>query len=132
MLPPNRPGRAPILLAVLAFLAGPVTSSAQQGMIGTIDLMTAKAVAEVKGEWRYHEELTGTGPKHNEIEPKAHGPFDDSQWEVLQPETLGKPRGPGKYSWCWYRTKVTIPETVNGKAFEGGPVWFQTTVDDYG
>src|SRR5881397_2599038 len=90
---------------------------AQEGMVGAIDLMTAKGVAEVKGEWRYHEVTTGTGPKHNEIEPKAHGRFDDSTWEVLQPETLGKARGPGKYSWCWYRIQVTIPETVSGKEF---------------
>src|SRR5262249_37797088 len=103
-----------IILAVFAFLVAPGTAPAQQGMIGTIDLMTAKGVAEAKGQWRYHEVVTGTGPQHNEIEPKAHGQFDDSQWEVIQPETLGKPRGPGQYSWCWYRIKVTIPDRVNG------------------
>jgi hypothetical protein len=75
---------------------------------------------------------TGTGQQQNEIEPKAHGDFDDSAWEALKPETLGQARGPGKYSWCWYRTRVTIPDAVGGKPFAGGPVWFQTTVDDYG
>src|SRR5204862_174352 len=87
---------------------------------------------EVKGEWRYADVTTGVGPMKNEIEPKAHGAFDDSKWEVLKPESLGKGRGAGNYCWCWYRIKITMPDTVEGKKFEGGPVWFSTTVDDYG
>ncbi len=103
-----------------------------EGLIGRINLMTTQGVQAVKGEWRYHEVTTGVGPKMNEIEPPAHGKFDDSKWEVLKPETLGKGRGVGGYCWCWYRIQVTIPDTVGGKPFEGGPVWFQTIVDDYG
>ena len=126
-----RPCRlAPGLLA-LALLAAP-DASAQEGLIGKIDLMTTAGVQAVKGEWRYAPVQTGVGPKHNEIEPKAHGKFDDGKWEVLKPETLGQARGPGKYSWCWYRIQVTIPDKVGGKDFAGGPVWFGTTVDDYG
>jgi hypothetical protein len=113
-------------------LATAAAAGAQQGQAGKIDLMTSQGVEQVKGEWRYHEVTTGVGPKKNEIEPKAHGKFDDSKWEVLKPETLKQARGPGKYSWCWYRIQVTIPDMIDGKPFEGGPVWFQTTVDDYG
>jgi len=125
------------LLAGFALLALGVTGPGAYGQkgdgkVGAIDLMTAKGVEAVKAEWKYHPVMTGVGPKKNEIEPKAHGTFDDSKWETIGPETLGKPRGPGKYCWCWYRIKVTIPDTVNGKPFEGGPVWFQTIVDDYG
>jgi hypothetical protein len=121
-------------LAALAWvLAGSSAARAQQpGLIGKVNLATTKGVEAVKGEWRYHEVATGVGPKSNEIEPKAHGKFDDSKWQVLKPETLGQGRGAGKYCWCWYRIQVTIPDTVNGKPFKGGPVWFQTTVDDYG
>jgi hypothetical protein len=127
--------------ALCLTLAGTSTTTAQKekkvqknlpGLIGRIDLMTTSGVEQVKGEWRFHEVTTGVGPKKNELEPRAHGKFDDAKWDVLQPETLRKGRGPGKYSWCWYRIKVTIPDTVAGKPFEGGPVWFQTTVDDYG
>jgi hypothetical protein len=121
--------------AALALLAaGNQAAQAQQktGLIGSIDLMTQKGVEAVKGDWKYHAVTTGVGKDGNEIEPKAHGTFDDSKWQVLKPEDLKKPIGDGKYSWCWYRIKVTIPETVNGKPFEGGPVWFQTIVDDYG
>src|SRR5262249_36801696 len=116
----------------VVFLALAAGVQAQPGLAGTIDLATTDGVAAVKGQWRYHEVITGTGPKKNEIEPKAHGKFDDSSWDVLKPESLTQARGPGKYSWCWYRTQVTIPDMVGGKPFSGGPVWFQTTVDDYG
>lgn len=107
-------------------------AEAQQGLIGKLDLATSKGVAEVKGEWRYHDVMTGVGAKQNEIEPKAHGKFDDSKWDVLKPETLRQGRGAGKYCFCWYRIQVTIPNELNDKPFPGGPVWFQTTVDDYG
>ncbi|MFO0968259.1 MAG: hypothetical protein U0793_22110 [Gemmataceae bacterium] len=122
--------RAGFCLALALLLAPPAV--AQDGLIGKVDLMTKKGVEDIKGEWRYHEVTTGVGPKKNELEPKAHGKFDDSKWDVLDPTTLGKARGPGGYSWCWYRIQVTIPDNVGGKDFAGGPVWFQTTVDDYG
>jgi hypothetical protein len=118
------------LAGVLVF--GAEARCQHKGLIGRIDLATTAGVNAVKGQWRYHEVMTGTGKAKNEIEPKAHGKFDDSRWEALKPETLGKARGPGKYCWCWYRIQVTIPAKVGGKKFEGGPVWFQTTVDDYG
>jgi hypothetical protein len=125
------PARAGLLLAAVAILSSTRTE-AQEGLIGKIDLATSDGVAAVKGEWRYHPVTTGTGPKKNELEPKAFGKFDDSKWEVLKPETLKQGRGPGKYCWCWYRIQITIPEKVNDKPFTGGPVWFSTTVDDYG
>jgi hypothetical protein len=112
--------------------AGLTPARAQDGLVGKIDLMSTKGVEAIKGEWRYAEVTTGVGAKGNEIEPKAHGKFDDSKWQVLKAETLGQARGPGAYSWCWYRTTVTIPDEIGGKKFEGGPVWIQTTVDDYG
>jgi hypothetical protein len=123
-----------LLAAVVSgALAGTAqVAQAQDGLIGKVDLMTTKGVKEVKGEWRYAVVTTGVGPKKNEIEPKAHGKFDDSKWEVLEPESLGKSRGVKGYCWCWYRIQVTIPEMVEGKPFAGGPVWFQTIVDDYG
>jgi hypothetical protein len=124
--------RTAIIITVVLALTITGRASAQDGLIGKINLMSSKDVEAVKGEWRYHVVTTGVGPKKNEIEPRAHGTFDDSKWEVLKPETLGKARGVGGYCWCWYRIKITIPETVGGKPFEGGPVWMQTIVDDYG
>ncbi|OAI45203.1 hypothetical protein AYO44_13015 [Planctomycetaceae bacterium SCGC AG-212-F19] len=127
-----RAGR--ILLAVFAavLLLNAALAQGQDGKIGTIDLLTGKGVEEVKGEWRYIDAFTGTGDKKNEIEPKAHNVFDDSKWMVLKPEECKTSRGAGNYCFGWYRIKVTIPGTVGGKDFKGGPVWFGTTVDDYG
>src|SRR5881227_3058757 len=112
-----------VVLAAAAALLLVGGARAQEGLIGKINLATTKGTQEVKGEWRYAEVTTGVGPMKNEIEPKAYGTFDDSKWEVLKPETLSKGRGVGGYCWCWYRIKVTIPDTVGGKKFEGGPVW---------
>src|SRR4051794_17440253 len=100
-------------LALAALLAPASASLAQDGLIGKINLMKSDGALAVKGEWRYAEITTGVGPKENEIEPKAHGKFDDSKWDVLKPESLGQARGPGGYSWCWYRIQLTIPAEVD-------------------
>jgi hypothetical protein len=121
-----------ILPAAALLVLASADAQEPEWRLGVIDLMTAKGVDAVKGEWRYADVTVGVGAKMNDIEPKAHGTFDDSKWEVLKPETLGQPRGAGKFSWCWYRIKLTIPDKVGDKTFETGPVWFQTTVDDYG
>jgi hypothetical protein len=125
---------AATLVAALGLAAGRADAETKR-----IDLRTADGVKAVKGEWRYHEvkivEVDGTGPppekkpvKTYNIEPKAFGAdFDDSQWEVLDPTTLGKPRSTGQICFNWYRIQVTLPEGVDGKAVE-----FVTTVDDYG
>jgi hypothetical protein len=120
--------------AVAACLLGPAAALAQSKKI---DLQTKEGVAAVKGEWRYHDvkivEVEGKGPdskpnKTYNIEPRAERPdFDDSQWEVVAPETLKNPRSNGQVCFCWYRVKITIPPEAAGKA-----VFFQTTVDDYG
>jgi len=102
-----------------------------------IDLSTRAGVEAVQGQWRYHDvkivEVAGKGPdgkpnKTYNIEPRAEGvEFDDSQWPVLAPESITKPRAGGQVCFCWYRIKITIPAEAKGKR-----VFFQTTVDDYG
>lgn len=127
-----RAAAAAVLAALLVSGLLPVDAQDKDGKIGTINLASTKGCEAVKGEWRYHDVTTGVGEKKNEIEPKAHGKFDDSKWDVLKPESLGQGRGAGAYCWCWYRIPVTIPDKVGDKDFAGGPVWFSTTVDDYG
>jgi hypothetical protein len=123
---------AAALTAVWVF--GCETVSAQSKKI---DLQTKEGAATVKGEWRYHNvkivEVDGKGPdgkpnKTYNIDPRAEKPdFDDSQWEVVAPETLKNPRSTGQVCFCWYRIKITIPPEAAGKA-----AFFTTTVDDYG
>jgi hypothetical protein len=103
----------------------------------TIDLRAKDGVAAVKGQWRYKDcEIVPIQFKGQDGQPKSSyeviphaekADFDDSSWEVIDPTTLGSPRGPGKLCFAWYRIRVTLPESVEGKT-----VRFVTTVDDYG
>ena len=80
-------------------------------------------IVEVEGRSK-----NGPANRTYSYEPQAKGPdFDDSQWEIIAPETLRNARGNGKICFCWYRIKVVIPPSAEGKS-----VFFQTTVDDYG
>jgi hypothetical protein len=102
-----------------------------------IDLRTQEGVAAVNGAWRYHDvkiievegkSKDGSANRTYNYEPKAKGPeFDDSQWEIIAPETLKNARANGQICFCWYRIKIAIPPQAEGKS-----VFFQTTVDDYG
>lgn len=119
------------LAAVLSFLSDPAVAQTK------IDLRTTEGAQQVKAEWRYADvkivevdtkTTDGKPMKTYNIEPKAFGAnFDDSQWPVIDPTTLKNPRGGGQVCFAWYRTKITLPEGVEGKT-----VTFVTTVDDYG
>jgi gluconolactonase len=124
-----------IAAALLAAWASASQSAIAQSR--KIDLRTKDGVAAVKGQWKYHDvkiiEVDGKAPdgkpnKTYNIDPRAEKvDFDDSQWEVIAPETLKDRRSTGQVCFCWYRIKITIPPDAAGKA-----VYFQTTVDDYG
>lgn len=123
-----------MMACLVAFSAASGTVQAESKKI---DLRTKNGVEAVKGQWRYHDvkivEVEGKGPdgkpnKTYNYEPRAFpADFDDSQWEVIAPETLKNARAGGQICFCWYRVKVTIPAEAAGKS-----VFFQTTVDDYG
>lgn len=127
-----RPAPAAIVVALSLGLAATALAESKK-----IDLRTKDGVAAIKGEWRYSDvklvEVPGTDPANKgattySYEPKATGPaFDDSAWPVIDPTTLGKPRGNGLICFVWYRIKVTVPESARGKT-----VFFSTVVDDYG
>ena len=122
-----------MLVGMASWVLGASTVAAQQ----KIDLRTAEGVEAVKGEWRYSDvklvETAATNPDANgakgyTIEPKAHrADYDDGAWEVVEPASLAKPRAAGRVCFNWYRIKVTIPESANGKK-----VFFQAISDDYG
>lgn len=123
---------AAAVVAVCAFSSPTVVAQSKK-----INLQTKAGADSVKGEWRYHDvrliEVDGKGPdgkpnKTYNIEPKAFGAeFDDSKWEVIEPDTLKLPRSNGQICFCWYRIKITVPPEAAGKS-----VFFSTTVDDYG
>ena len=105
-----------------------------------INLSTKEGVAAVKGQWKYHDvkliEVEAKGPhgkpnKTYNIDLRgrevSRPDYDDSQWEVIAPETLPSARAAGLVCFAWYRIKITIPPEAAGKA-----VFFRSTVDDYG
>ena len=127
----------PFLLLVVSVAVWQAGAEAVFAQATKIDLRTRQGVAAVKGAWRYHDvkitevegkSKNGSVNRTYSYEPKAKGPeFDDSQWEIIGPETLRNARANGQICFCWYRIKLTMPPEAEGKS-----VFFQTTVDDYG
>jgi gluconolactonase len=115
--------------------------------VAAIDLATTEGVRLVKGQWRYSDtklieidfkapgpdgQPTGAPIKTYDYTPHAGGAdFDDSQWEVIDPTTLGKRRSTGRICFNWYRINVTIPDRVGSFDPTGSTVVFETALDDY-
>jgi gluconolactonase len=57
--------------------------------------------------------------------------FDDTAWEVIEPEALETRRSNGRLAFNWYRTRITLPRTVGGFDVTGSTVVFELVVDDY-
>jgi hypothetical protein len=92
-----------------------------------IDLMTAEGSAAFAATWRVREaklvECPALGdampefPTTYDIEPHAEERgFDDSDWTVVSATDLGRRRGGGMVSFCWYRSTLTVP--VNALGFD--------------
>ena len=115
-----------------------------------VDLQTAAGAELVGAVWRYAdarvEEIDfvelgspedplgpGTIPNRTyDVLPHAEGvDFDDSDWRTLAPEELQLRLGNGRVSFNWYRTTVTVPESVGDTPTEGATIVFETVVDDY-
>ena len=99
-----------------------------------IDLNTASGLAAVKGQWKFAQGLV-PGESNEGLVSQLEGSaarlpdYDDSGWEVCP--DLGKWVSRG-CSFVWYRTKVTLPETVDGHPTTGVRAQFETCIDDYG
>lgn len=112
-----------------------------------VDLATREGVELVKGRWRYsdarivevdHREpgpdlkASGKPSRTHDIEPHAGAAdFDDSRWQVLDPNTLDARRSTGRLAFNWYRLKVTIPEKVGTFDTTGATSVFEIVMDDY-
>jgi gluconolactonase len=110
------------------------------------DLRTPGGLALVRGEWRYSDtrigeidhrgvgaDLKASGPRNRTFDftPDARAAdFDDSEWEVIAPDTLEQRRGHGRLSLNWYRLRVTVPEKIGGFATRGSTIVFEIVVDD--
>jgi gluconolactonase len=111
------------------------------------DLRAVDGTTIVQAEWRFaparivdvdHHAAgpdlkpTGAPNRTHDITPEAGAAdFDDSAWEKLDPTTLDARRGTGRLSFAWYRTSVTIPESIGGMSTAGATIVFEVVVDDY-
>ena len=100
----------------------------------TINIGDAAGQAATNATWKYaigfvpgqeNEGLAANG----EGSPCRLPGYDDSGWETCQDLSVGISSG---FTFAWYRTTITIPETVNGRPTNGMRVQFETCVDDYG
>jgi gluconolactonase len=136
-----------LLLASSGAVAQPTLDPPVGPPDAVIDLATRDGVRLVKGEWRYSDtriievdfrapgpdgQPTGEPIKTYDYTPHAGGAdFDDSQWEVIDPTTLGKRRSTGRICFNWYRITLTIPDHVGDFNPTGSTVVFETALDDY-
>lgn len=108
----------------------------------SVDLMTPPGMSMFAGQWRYMDARiveTPALPKAGaqwkttyDLEPKAGAAnFDDSSWPVIEPQSLKLPRGGGKISFAWYRTRLTIPSKIGDFDPSGAKAVLVVTVDDY-
>lgn len=101
----------------------------------TINIAEPEGQALVVSTWRY---ATGYIPgaengglvfEQTGGSPARLPDYDDSGWEVC---TDLPGRVSGGFGFAWYRTTITIPETVDGHPTAGMRVQFETCVDDHG
>ena len=109
----------------------------------TINLMTSEGMALLDAQWKNMdarivevpamEREVDTWPMAYDIDPHAGGSdYDDSHWPVIDAEALAERRGGGRIFFTWYRTTITIPETIGEFETAGSAVVLDLTVDDYG
>ena len=141
-----------LLLAIALAGAGgalaQVTTDAPAGRPESIvNLATQEGARLVKGTWRYSEakiveidhhspgmDLKPSGPPNrtHDIAPHAGAAdFDDSSWEILEPEKIDARKSTGRLSFAWYRINVTIPDKLGSFDPSGSTAIFEAVLDDY-
>lgn len=118
-----------------------------------VDLRTNQGIKLLKTSWKYsdvdivEDSFGAPGPSTEDplylyptgkdqgtwnIAPKAGAAdFDDSSWEILDPNSLEERRCPGKLCFNWYRLNLTIPQKIDGFDPTGSTIVFEIVIDDY-
>ena len=100
----------------------------------TLDLQSADDLRLVNGVWRFAQGLVPGEPNEGLVarisgSPARLADYDDSDWETT--DNIGEWRSDG-LTFIWYRIKITIPETVDGRKVQGTRCLIETCIDDYG
>lgn len=101
---------------------------------GTLNLQNPADLQAVNGVWRYAPGLAPGEPNEGLVSQREGSParlpdYDDSAWEVCNDLTEWHSHG---FTFAWYRIRVTLPETVEGREIAGSRCIFETCIDDYG
>jgi gluconolactonase len=143
-----------ILLGITTLAALPglgtaqVTADAPYGKpVAIVNLGQSAAAALVGAEWRYSDagfievdhrapgpdlRPSGAPNRTHDITPHAGAAdFDDSGWLRIPAESIEARRGSGKFSFNWYRTRVTVPSRVGRYDPTGMTIVLEVVVDDY-
>ncbi|MBC8280041.1 MAG: hypothetical protein H8E48_04570 [Chloroflexi bacterium] len=100
----------------------------------TFDLNDTADRQKVKGEWRVGEGFVPGEPNEGLTarllaSPPRTADFDDSDWPVCTNIRESLSEG---FTFAWYRITVEVPQEADGLSLEGGRLWFETNVDNYG
>ena len=100
----------------------------------TINIGDATGQAATGAVWKFARGYVPGETNEGLVEQREGSParlpdYDDSGWAVCYnlPDRVSH-----GFSFVWYRTTITIPESVAGHATGGMRVQFETCVDDYG
>ena len=88
----------------------------------------------VQGQWRIGPGLVPGESNEGLVSQLTGSParladYDDSGWQVCEDIAKWHSRG---LTFAWYRTKVTLPASVEGRDIAGARCIFETCIDDYG
>ena len=106
----------------------------------SIDLNHPDGLAQVNAHWKSGQGYIPGAPNHGmaqgvEGSPARLPDYDDSSWDVCPDVGAWAKTGSDYvtgFAFIWYRIKVTLPETVDGRDVSRTRVQFETCVDDYG
>ena len=85
-------------------------------------------------QWRFGPGLVPGESNEGLVSQLAGSParlpdYDDSAWQVCDDIAKWHSRG---LTFAWYRTKVTLPASIEGRDIQGARCLFETCIDDYG
>jgi hypothetical protein len=93
----------------------------------SLDLQDPEHLRSVRGQWRFATGLVPGEPNEGlvsqmESSPARLADYDDRGWEAI--DDLAEWRSKG-FSLIWYRTRITLPDTVQGRPVQGTTLSFR-------
>ncbi len=74
---------------------------------------------------------TGMKIKTHTIQPQVDAADFNKNFKEISPDDLEMREGMGLVSFVWFKTEITIPETIGNLNTQGTTAVFEITVDDY-